>query len=258
MVMSSHGDRLGTRLAAWGAALILAFALVGDRGRAATVPAPVYGQDPLEVLELKVRPNVMIVLDTSGSMKWGVKAPSSPSNNYYPPMGGDHPRSKVWQARNVLNQIVQDNQDQVSFLFAQYEQTNANIVMQNRTASTSATQDANRFMYSTYSCTGACPQTVSDAMANAPRNNGLLESSTMTSTELTIANDAGGSGGRGLQSWQMIYPAWSKLYFEENGGPTCTATIPGTLPKFYPKGGNAAPRPPPARRRTSPTTSSSR
>ena len=55
-----------------------------------------------------------------------------PSNNYYPPQGGDHPRSKVWQARNVLNQIVQDNQDQVSFLFAQYEQTNANIVMQNR------------------------------------------------------------------------------------------------------------------------------
>ena len=113
--------------------------------------------------------------------------------------------------------------------------------MQNRTASTSATQDANRFMYSTYSCTGACPQTVKDAMANAPRNNGLLESPTMASTELSIANDSGGSGGRGLQSWQMIYADWSKLYFEESGGPTCTATIPGTLPKFYPKGGNAAP-----------------
>ena len=123
MVMSSHGDRLGTRLAAWGAALLLAFALAGDRGRAATVPATVYGQDPLEVLELKVRPNVMIVLDTSGSMKWGVKAPANPTNNYYPPQGGDHPRSKIWQARNVLNQIVQDNQDQVSFLFAQYDQT---------------------------------------------------------------------------------------------------------------------------------------
>ena len=58
MVMSSHGDRLGTRLAAWGTALLLAFVLAGDRGRAATVPATVYGQDPLEVLELKVRPNV--------------------------------------------------------------------------------------------------------------------------------------------------------------------------------------------------------
>ena len=102
--------------------------------------------------ELKVRRND-IVLDTSV----GVKAPSGPSNNYYPPQGGDHPRSKVWQA-NVLNQIVQDNQDQVSFLFAQYEQTN--IAMQNRTASTSVAQDANRFMYSTYSCTCAPPQTV--------------------------------------------------------------------------------------------------
>ena len=78
-------------------------------------------------------------------------------------------------------------------------------------------------------------------MANAPRNNGLLESPTMASTELIIANDSGGSGGRGLQSWQMIDTNWSKLYFQENGGPTCTATIPGPLPKFYPKGGNAAP-----------------
>src|SRR5512137_1384635 len=89
MVMSSHGDKAGTRLAAWGAALVLALALAGDFGRAATVPATVYGQDPLEVLELKVRPNVMIVLDTSGSMKWGVKAPSGPANNFYQPQGGD-------------------------------------------------------------------------------------------------------------------------------------------------------------------------
>ena len=50
------------------AAAALALAVAGDRSRAATVPAGVTGQDPLEVLELKVRPNVIVVLDSSGSM----------------------------------------------------------------------------------------------------------------------------------------------------------------------------------------------
>ena len=238
--MSSHGDRLGTRLAAWGPPFS---SRSPSRATAAGRPRcrpTVYGQDPLEVLELKVRPNVMIVLDTSGSMKWGVKAPGSPSNNYYPPQGGDHPRSKVWQASNVLNQIVQDNQDQVSFLFAQYEQTNSNIVMANRTATTSSTQDANRFMYSTYSCAAACPQTVKDAMANAPRNNGLLESSTMASTELTIANDSGGSGRPGPAVVADDLPRLGQALLRGERRPDLHGHGPGDLPKFYPKGGNTA------------------
>ena len=68
--MNTTTRNLGRRLGTLGLALLLALALAGDRGRAATVPAAVYGQDPLEILELKVRPNVVIVLDSSGSMLW--------------------------------------------------------------------------------------------------------------------------------------------------------------------------------------------
>ena len=66
--MNTTTRHLGLRLGTLGLALVLALALAGDRGRAATVPAAVYGTDPLEILELKLRPNVVIVLDSSGSM----------------------------------------------------------------------------------------------------------------------------------------------------------------------------------------------
>ena len=82
------------------------------------MPAVINGQDPLEVLSLKVRPNVVVVLDSSGSMKWtldpGHGAIGAPAN------AGDHPRSKIWQAKQVLKTIVQNNQDKASFLFGQY------------------------------------------------------------------------------------------------------------------------------------------
>jgi hypothetical protein len=238
--MMRRGTALGRRLLVIGAAAVLALSLAGDRGRAATVPAAVNGQDPLEVLQLKVRPNVIIVLDTSGSMKWGVKAPSSPSGTYYPPQGGDHPRSKVWQAKQVLKQIVQDNQNTVSFLMAQYDQGAADIRMQDRGASTIASGSANRFQYSTYACsTGSCPAAVNSSMTNGSNNNGLLESPTMATTELTIKGAAGDSLGRGLQSWQIIYPQWGTLYYREGSGAVCSATLTG-LPKFYSKGADLA------------------
>lgn len=211
------------RWVAWGATIALALVLAGDGGRAATV-STIYGQDPLEVLELKVRPNVIIVLDSSGSMKWGTTAPSGPSNNFYPPQAGDHPRSKTYQAKQVLKQIVSDNKDKVSFMFGQYTQSSV-IVMGNRNAATSTAANlagsmANRFVYTT------------DSSA----------SPSMLTTQLTVQNDVGGSGDRGLQSWQLIYPAWNTLYYREFIGATthaCTATISAAAaaPKFYRSGG---------------------
>jgi len=66
------------------------------------------------VLELKVRPNVIVVLDSSGSMTANVKSTETYS--------GDHPRSKMYQAKQVLNTVVQNNQDKVSFQFLTYTQ----------------------------------------------------------------------------------------------------------------------------------------
>ncbi len=84
--MSRSGIGRGSRLAAAALAVGLALSLAGDGGRAATVPAVIQGQDPLEVLALKVRPNVMIVLDSSGSMQWTLDP------NHRAPGGAKAPR----------------------------------------------------------------------------------------------------------------------------------------------------------------------
>ncbi len=227
-------------LAVIAASLVLA-AVVGDRSRAATGTDTVHGQDPLEVLTQKVRPNVIVVLDSSGSMKWNLSAGSQPPSNYFPPMDGGHPRSKLWQAKHVLKRIVHDNQDSVSFLFGQYNQADA-ATMQNTGATTGNSQ--NRFAYSTYSCTTACPQNVTGSFTNSPDNDGLVESATMTDDELGVVTDAGGGGSRGLQSWQLIYPAWDTLYYEEEAATgICEARLPaGSGPDgehFYARGGKA-------------------
>ena len=68
------------------------------------MPATIYGQDPLEILELKVRPNVIVVLDSSGSMTGNVTDTVNLNR-------GDHPRSKFFQAKKVLKEVVQAYQE---------------------------------------------------------------------------------------------------------------------------------------------------
>ena len=63
----------------------LIFALAGDRG----FTAPSLGIDPLEVLDLQVKPNVFVVLDTSGSME---DLTNNSASNY----GGDHIFERMW------------------------------------------------------------------------------------------------------------------------------------------------------------------
>jgi hypothetical protein len=179
----------------------LALAVTGDRSRAAGVPAGVTGQDPLEVLELKVRPNVIVVLDSSGSM-------TTTQTGGADTRSGDHPVSKMYQAKQVLKQVVANNQDKVSFMFGQYTQDPSRL--NNRAAGN------DRFQYTT---------------------------TTMPSPELTVRRASGdrSTSNRGLQSWQIIYPAWGTLYFDEDAATdaSCTATLTG-LPKFYASGSTLA------------------
>ena len=192
-------SRSASRVAAMGLALVLAVLLAGDRGRAGAVPAAIYGQDPLEVLELKVRPNIIVVLDSSGSMT-NIATEGVNTNS------GDHPRSKMFQAKQVLRQVFQDNQDKVSFQLGTYTQTGVTFRNQN------ATTVGNRFQY---------------------------VASAMSSTELNVRGARGDTLGRGIQSWQIILPAWNRLYFGEQGGVVCYATVPGT-PRFYNRGSDLA------------------
>ena len=63
-----------TRGLSLGLAIGLAFLLIGDRGARAITVNP--GIDPLSILDLQVKPNVLFIIDTSGSMKWPVDTDS--------------------------------------------------------------------------------------------------------------------------------------------------------------------------------------
>jgi hypothetical protein len=198
--MTRRGFALGRPLAAFAAVAALALGLSGDRTSAAGVPAPINGTDPLEVLELKVRPNVIIVLDSSGSMTQVTDTAATDT------LSGDHPRSKLFQAKTVLRNFVQQNQNVASFQFLTYTQVGESFSNQ------SASTIGNRFQY----YTSAAP-----------------------AATLLVRGAVGDTLGRGLQSWQIIQPAWNRLYFGETGGVVCYATIPGT-PRFYNSGATLA------------------
>lgn len=102
---SGWARALSTSLAAG-----LLFLLAGDRG-AQTAPPP--GIDPLDVLNLEVRPNVFLVLDSSASMA------QTTSGN---PVPGDERRAKLSLAKQILTSIIQTNETRVNFQFGQYEQ----------------------------------------------------------------------------------------------------------------------------------------
>jgi hypothetical protein len=109
-------EDMNARSVSWhrGAAILvavgLAFALTGDRARAGLIPG--VGIDPFEVLDLQVKPNVIVVLDSSGSMTETVLGTDTTT--------GDHPRSKMGQAKAVLSQVITANDTKASFLFGQY------------------------------------------------------------------------------------------------------------------------------------------
>ncbi len=184
--MSSWFKRRGAASLALGALSVL---LVGDN---ASMQAASGGIDPLEILNLKVKPNVIIVLDSSGSMMQspGCGAGGISCAN----LGGDWVGSKMYQSKQVLKQVIQDNTNDVSFMFGQYTQ-NGSALQQ-----TPATPGggADRFRYTTTS----------------------TDSPSMTTTQLTLQRsnspgDAIPAPNGGLQSWQDIRAGWNTLYYGE-------------------------------------------
>jgi hypothetical protein len=89
--------------------------VAGDRARMA--PPPGVGIDPFEVLDLQVRNNVLIILDTSGSMKWPTNL-----NNYT--VGSDDPSSRMYQAKQAIKAVVAANSTRVNFGLATYNVLN--------------------------------------------------------------------------------------------------------------------------------------
>jgi hypothetical protein len=154
-----------------GLAGALALLALGDRGHTQSPPP---GQDPLEVLNLQVRANAILVLDSSGSMRELPDADYSGGgspNLSQGELAGDDPRSKMAQAKAVLRTIVQANETKVSFQFGRYTQAAGSYGPE-----TSNGDNQAPFLY-----TATCD--VTDAVCNADAN------------AIVISNTAGGGCG---------------------------------------------------------------
>ena len=123
-----------TRTVAWGLVGGLVLLLSGDRGVRTDDD---HGTDPLDILNLQIRANAIIVLDSSGSMGETIGTVAGD-------LGGDALDSKMFKAKQVLKTVIRDNERKVSFQFGQYKQpgVGSGIGVCSRTTSTTCTSDA--------------------------------------------------------------------------------------------------------------------
>ncbi len=98
---------------------LCAVLLLGERGAQPQIVGGIaLGIDPLRVLDLQVKPNVIFVLDTSGSMQ---EDPFTNSTR----ISGDDPSSKMYQAKKAINAVLVANQKKFNFGFATYNLLNS-------------------------------------------------------------------------------------------------------------------------------------
>ena len=128
VVLEKRNRHMWKRMDGWRrigvAGVVGAVALValGDRGQTQVAPQ---GQDPLEILNLQVRANAIIVLDSSGSMSEDpVTDPALPNA-----LSGDARFSKMYQAKQVLARVIAANESKVSFQFGRYTQPFASMTL---------------------------------------------------------------------------------------------------------------------------------
>src|SRR5688572_29869175 len=104
MESSPPARRGWTRVLAAGLAVGMTALLVGDRGLTANA---VQGIDPLEILNLQVKPNIVFVVDTSTAMGF------NPEGTVY--LGGDDPHSRLYQAKQAIREAIAGNDGKANF-----------------------------------------------------------------------------------------------------------------------------------------------
>ena len=130
------------RIAVAGVVGAVALVALGDRGQTQVAPQ---GQDPLEILNLQVRANAIIVLDSSGSMgEDALINPALPNA-----LSGDSRFSKMYGAKQVLSRVIAANENRVSFQFGRYTQPFAALTLDGTPLAGSAPGNPGRFHYNT-------------------------------------------------------------------------------------------------------------
>src|SRR5262245_36784823 len=106
----------GWRRALLPMAILLGLSLADRGGRAATN----FGIDPLDVLDLTVKNNILFMLDTSGSMSY------ASDDGYFNQDNGvtDEPTSRSYQAKDAIKQVVASQNGKVNFGLATFNLRN--------------------------------------------------------------------------------------------------------------------------------------
>lgn len=89
-------------------------------GLAVAVPLALARMDPLREIKAQIkRPNMLIILDTSGSMSW------RPQDSTV--VGGDTSTSRLYLAKRVINNTIRDNHNLLNFGLMTYAQTHYQV-----------------------------------------------------------------------------------------------------------------------------------
>ena len=105
MARAARRRRGWRRPLAAGVAIAMVGLLAGDRG--ALTANLVQGIDPLEILDLQVKPNVLFVVDSSSAMGFNAEG------TLY--VGGDDPASRFYRTKQALRELVSDNDGKANF-----------------------------------------------------------------------------------------------------------------------------------------------
>jgi len=105
----------------WGLAAGVVLLMAGDHAQTATVANTAI--DPFEILDLQVKPNVVILLDSSGSMREVTAATTTVTGINNGDLVGDDPNAKMTIAKTVLKTIVNNNKAKVNFQLGKYTGT---------------------------------------------------------------------------------------------------------------------------------------
>jgi len=105
--------------------------MAGDRASTSPIISGIeVGIDPLDILRIQSRPNILLVLSTASTMSDTLNSPSLPSASRLT-LGGDHPRSKLAIAKQTIRQFITDNQTTANFQLGIYEQPAGTLFIDN-------------------------------------------------------------------------------------------------------------------------------
>ncbi|MBI3932185.1 MAG: hypothetical protein HY317_02110 [Acidobacteria bacterium] len=188
----SLGRRVLLRGGFAGLAAALVLVLSGDRGALTAAPG---GIDPLEILKLQIKPNVFIILDTSGSMM-------EPGSNILP-LGGDDFSGKMHQAKKALNTVVSANKARVNFGLGSYFAENDDKFLPN----------------STFDGRSGVLTYVTNQVGGDTWTGGAAPDFFRTTRSTTASNYDGANGADVYESLQSI----NRILTQDTAGGACTA-----------------------------------